>query len=158
MTVRTLTLAGTFALFAAPLCAAGPAVDHPLDWMSGCWAHERGDTKEVWSAPEGELMFGYGVSKTDGSVTFFEELRIEEREGGAVYIASPNGGPSTEFIETERTGLSITFENADHDYPQKITYGSNRVALVATISTIDDDKVRSWAMYDCAEREGGVID
>jgi hypothetical protein len=124
----------------------------PLDWMTGCWTHERYDQREVWSEDLGGLKFGYGVNRdANGKVTFFEDLRIENRPGGAVYIASPRGTAPTEFVETERTGLSITFENPDHDYPQKITYSGNRVSLVATISTIDDDRVQSWAMYDCAE-------
>lgn len=157
---RLLALTAIFAVGALSAHAQenGPDLErnaYSLDWMSGCWAHERYDQREVWSEDLGGLMFGYGVIRNgDGKVTFFEDLRIEEREGGAVYVASPRGAPPTEFVETERSGLSVTFENPDHDYPQKISYGANRVALVATISTIDDDKVQSWAMYDCAEVEG----
>ena len=122
-----------------------------LSWMSGCWAHEHGDTKEVWSEPEGELMFGYGVSKKDGKVRFFEELRIEARDGSAVYIASPNGGPSTSFTETDRTGLSVTFDNPDHDFPQRIEYGANRVALIAKISKLDGSGLQIFSMYRCKD-------
>ncbi|MEM5516732.1 DUF6265 family protein [Henriciella sp. AS95] len=152
MAPRAFAFAFTFAatILASTACAS-PVARAPLDWMSGCWAHEHGDTKEVWSEPEGELMFGYGVSKRDDRVVFFEELRIEEREDGAVYIASPNGGPSTEFTETERTGLSIVFENPDHDFPQRIEYGANRIALVAKIAKLDGSGLQTFSMDRCKD-------
>ena len=157
MTRLTALLAASLTLGIAGAHAQETGLDvqanaSPLDWMTGCWTHERYDQREVWSEDLGGLKFGYAVNRDEnGKVTFFEDLRIENRSGSAVYIASPRGAAPTEFVETERTGLSITFENPDHDYPQKITYGANRVALVATISTIDDDRVQSWAMYDCKE-------
>ncbi|MGB3626466.1 MAG: DUF6265 family protein [Henriciella sp.] len=136
-------------------CAANaePAADMGLSWMTGCWAHEDGATREIWSAPEGGLMFGYSVTLRGGEAVFFEDLRIEMRDGKAVYIASPGGAPPTEFTETERGGISITFENPDNDYPQRIRYDLNRVALIATISLADGSKVRSFPMARCETAE-----
>ena len=121
-----------------------------LGWMAGCWAERGRDQREVWSEDLGGLLFGYGVARDEnGNVTFFEDLRIEEREGGAVYIASPQGAPPTVFTETGRTGLSVTFENPGHDYPQRIEYGANRVALVAKTSMLDGSRTRMFSLYKC---------
>ncbi len=36
------------------------------------------------------------------------------------------------------------FENADHDYPQRIAYVRDGDTLTATISLVDGSKARSW--------------
>ncbi|WP_300395594.1 DUF6265 family protein [Henriciella sp.] len=152
MTYRASTLA-IAALVASLSAHATPEAGYPLDWMSGCWKQQTGDTKEVWSASEGGLMFGYSVSVKDGKAGFFEDLRIDQRGDKALYIASPNGKSPTAFTETERTGATIVFENAEHDYPQRIEYGANRVALVAKISKLDGSEARLFAMGRCEEIE-----
>jgi hypothetical protein len=52
----------------------------------------------------------------------FEFLRIVERDGGLVYVAQPNGRPPTDFVLTEVTADSATFENPSHDFPKMIRY------------------------------------
>jgi hypothetical protein len=52
----------------------------------------------------------------------FEFLRIVERDGGLVYVAQPRGRPPTDFVLTELTPDSATFENPAHDFPTMIRY------------------------------------
>src|SRR5262249_57432516 len=59
--------------------------------------------------------------KADRMVAF-EFLRIVERNGGLVYVAQPDGRPPTDFVLTEVSADSATFENPAHDFPKMIRY------------------------------------
>jgi hypothetical protein len=63
----------------------------------------------------------------------FEFLRIVERDGGLVYVAQPNGRPPTDFVLTELTGDSATFENPAHDFPKTIRYARRGDGLEARV-------------------------
>ena len=57
------------------------------------------------------------------SLTAFEFLCIVEREGSLIYSAMPNGrSPATDFLLTQLTPDSLTFENPQHDFPKVIKY------------------------------------
>jgi hypothetical protein len=47
---------------------------------------------------------------------------IVERGGGLVYVAQRGGRPPTDFVLTELTPDSATFENPAHDFPKMIRY------------------------------------
>ena len=47
---------------------------------------------------------------------------IEERDGRLFLIAYPSGPTETEFARSALDGSSVTFENPDHDFPQRIGY------------------------------------
>lgn len=145
---RLLCCAGTILI--APVAGAeeGPAM--PIDWMEGCWQSDARGIREVWSPLIDErLLFGYGLTMKEDGVAAFEQMRIEQADGTAVFIAMPGGGEPVRFEETDRTGLSITFENAAHDYPQRIEYAASRVALIATISRLDGSGRTEFAYGYC---------
>ena len=48
------------------------------------------------------------------------------------------------FRLVAREAASATFENAAHDYPQRITYARDGDTLTATISLLDGSKARRW--------------
>lgn len=94
-----------------------------LGWMAGTWVQSSGEsqTEEHWLAPQGNLMLG--VSRTiRGPRTSFEYLRIAPTDQGLVYFASPQGRPPTEFRLTSLKNKRVVFENAEHDFPQQISY------------------------------------
>lgn len=111
-----------------------------ISWLSGCWTNEDGSTREVWSESFGGLLFGYSVTLKNKKVTFFEELRIERRDSEYVYIASPKGTGTTEFVMTESTEQSARFENPQHDFPQRIQYQRENSELTIDVSSIDQTK------------------
>lgn len=121
-----------------------------LAWLAGCWAHEDGNTKEIWSGSQGGLHFGYSVTHKDGRVVAFEDLRITPSGAGSHYSASPNGAPATSFSESERGKQQVAFTNAEHDFPQRIAYRREGDRLVATISLLDGSKAMSFAMRRCS--------
>jgi DNA-binding FadR family transcriptional regulator len=52
----------------------------------------------------------------------FEFLRIEPRGGTPTYVAQPGGGTATAFGATVVSDTAVTFENLQHDFPQRIIY------------------------------------
>ena len=134
MCARALRHAGLLALLlfvAAPRVgpAAPPAVLQPLSqlaWMTGHWVRHGDDgstSEEIWLAPRARLMPGLNREVSAAGRSQFEFLRIEQREDGRiVYVASPGGGPSTEFALSQLDGQHATFENPAHDFPRTLRY------------------------------------
>jgi hypothetical protein len=139
-------------LITALLCTA-PAFADELEaftWMRGCWRTEApreaesGATyTEVWIAPPGPAMFGYAYNEGEGAFRGWEQMRIERADGGAYFVAMPNGDAPVRFrwdglARAGDHGSHVaTFENPQHDYPQRVRYERLGNNLTATISTID---------------------
>lgn len=133
---------------AAMLVAASPAATvGDLGWLAGDWAREAGGrwTEESWTAPRGGVMLGYSRSGRGDSLRAFEFLRIAAGDDGTpAYIAQPGGGAPVAFRLVAHGAASATFENAAHDYPQRIAYIRAGDTLTATISAIDGSKAMRW--------------
>ena len=130
------------------LMAASPAarVDD-LAWLAGDWVSEEGErwTEESWTLPRGGVMLGHSRSGRGDALREYEFLRIAaDAEGMPAYIAQPGGGTPVAFRLVRHDAASATFENAAHDYPQRIAYVRDGDTLTATISAIDGTKARRW--------------
>lgn len=113
-------------------------------WLAGHWRSENAgrSTDEVWLAPAQGLMTGMSRT-TGGKRPFFEFVRIEQRADGLYYIAQPRGGAATEFRATKADADRIEFENAAHDFPQRIIYERRgEDELAARIEGSQDGKPR----------------
>jgi len=135
-------------------CASNPKQDPGrFGFMIGCWQSPDGVNKEVWSYPEGGIMFGYATTTRDGALATWEQSRIDQRASRAVYTASPEGQRPVQFLEKVTDPLALAgpnqvmFENGDHDYPQRITYRLVDDGLTAEISKLDGSRpfAYSWA-------------
>ena len=133
---------------AAVLLAASPvATVDDLAWLAGQWSREESErwTEESWTAPRGGVMLGHSRSGRGDSLRDFEFLRVQAgADGIPAYIAQPGGGAPVAFRLVGRDGRSATFENASHDYPQRIQYARDGETLTATISLIDGSKPIRW--------------
>jgi hypothetical protein len=59
----------------------------------------------------------------NGETIEHEFLQIRRNsEGKIVYVAAPSGQSETSFVLTSASESSFTFENPDHDFPQRIIY------------------------------------
>jgi hypothetical protein len=116
-----------------PLAATLPATKAAAtiadaEWIAGTWwkdpATPTGSaTEERWTPPAGGSMLGTARTITKTSMPAFEFLCIVERDGSLVYTAMPNGrSPATDFVLTQLTPDSLTFENPQHDFPKVIKY------------------------------------
>jgi hypothetical protein len=136
-----------------PLAATLPATKAAaaiadVAWIDGTWVSEPASaagatTEERWTPPAGGAMIGISRTMRGPTMSAFEFLCIVERDGSLVYNAMPNGrAPATEFVLTQRTPDSATFENPSHDYPKVIKY-SRRAdgALETAISGAANQRV-----------------
>ncbi len=95
-----------------------------LVWLAGSWAGTQNgvEMEELWQAPKGNTMLGLHRDVAGGRTVSFEFLRIEATPDGITYWASPQGRPATPFKLVELRGNRVVFENAKHDFPQRIIY------------------------------------
>ena len=123
---------------------------HSLDWMEGCWVHSNGKTTEIWDRGFDGLWFGRSVSLTEGKLVAFEDMRIERTKDRFTFFASPNGSSPIQFEAVSSTEESVVFENAQHDFPNRISYVRNSDGLSATISDTSGQSQITFDMTQCA--------
>jgi len=111
-----------------------------LEWLAGHWRGTMGGAvvEEGWLGPAGGTMLGVNRTVASGQTVAFEFLRLEERNGGIVLLASPGGRfPATEFALIELEGQRAVFANPTHDFPQRISYRREGTRLHAEIQGED---------------------
>ncbi len=118
--VKHLALACIFLFSAA--CRAG-TIDQ-VGQLAGHWQQvkRKADVEEHWMAPKGATMLAVNRTTRAGAPTEFEFLRIVERDGSLVYVASPAGKPPTEFPAISVSAGKVVFENKAHGFPARVMY------------------------------------
>ena len=118
-----------------------------LAWMSGRWLTGGNGrwTEEIWSGPRGGTLMGFSWSGEGAAIDAYEYIRVQPGEDDEiVYLAQPNGGAGVGFYLIRAEGMTATFENPDHDFPQRIRYARDGDTMVATISRMDGSNAISW--------------
>ena len=130
---RFLALILLLSVAFGPLAAKGSLEE--LAWLAGHWRGEQGGMRmeEWWTEPAGGLMLGLHRDVRGSGGAFFEFLRIEEGDAGTFYLASPGGKPPVQFRLVESGDRRVVFENAEHDFPQRILYWIDGEQLRARI-------------------------
>ncbi|ANH70721.1 hypothetical protein ABE85_19030 [Mitsuaria sp. 7] len=96
-----------------------------LGWLAGCWASEKGEPGSVehWLPLAGGTMLGIGRTVKNGRTVEHEFLQIRlNAEGQVVYVALPSRQKEATFVATSIGDRAVTFENPEHDFPQRILY------------------------------------
>ena len=116
----TVVLAGTGR---TPILAQGTAIDR-VAWLQGCWitTSPRRTVEENWMPPRAHTMIGVGRTTRGDSLIEYEIVVLRERGPQLVYEAHPAGQPTAEFVADTVGGASVVFENAAHDFPQRVGY------------------------------------
>jgi len=139
-------LAASLVLFTPALAAADD-----LSWMEGHWRSESEGrvSEEIWTNGDGGLFLGVNRTLREGQARGFEFLRIHNSEARTAYCAQPGGSEAVCFERTGGDETSVTFENATHDFPQRITYARDGDMLTATISDLSGEQSMSfgWTLY-----------
>jgi hypothetical protein len=94
-------------------------------WLAGCWAAENEEqgSGEHWLPLAGGTMLGVARTVRNGETVEHEFLQIRENaDGEVIYIASPSRQQETTFVATNVAEDAVTFENPEHDFPQRIVY------------------------------------
>lgn len=122
-----------------------PARLADLGWMAGCW-ESKSDTKgrvfsEQWMKPAGGIMIGMGRTLQNGKPADWEFMRIEQQSADLVFIAHPKANKEeTPFKMIEMNAGRIVFENATHDFPQRVLYAAVKDGLMARIEGTNKGK------------------
>jgi len=142
--MRTLLLLASMSCLALPLGAADESLDE-LAWISGSWKGTAGGIRqeEIWTRPAGGLILGLHRDLFEGGGSFFEFLRIEQRDDGIFYVAMPRARQGTDFRLTRLEDGRAVFENPAHDFPQKIIYSREGNTLSARIEGAENGEQRS---------------
>ncbi len=146
MRTQTSLASALLCLFMVTNANADQADLDKLGWLAGCWAPEAGEAGSVehWLPLAGGTMLGVGRTVKDGKTVSYEFLQIRvSQEGKAVYIARPSGQEEASFTALNLTDDSVTFENLQHDFPQRIIYRlSSDNKLVARAEGLRDGELR----------------
>ena len=141
-----IRLLAAIALLAAQVALAqsAPRVAS-LDWMSGTWVQETPQEKvsESWLGPSNGMMVAANLTARANGRRSYEFLRIAETPEGFSYYASPGGKAPVEFKLKESGERRVVFENAAHDFPQRVLYWREGEQLVARIEGTIQGKERS---------------
>ena len=130
----------------APVSAMSDGHQMP-EWMTGTWAHKDGEAwaDEYWSTLRADIMFGASRSGKAETLNFWEQMRIQRQDDNAVVLWVVSADQKPVRFEAKVSGENtITFENAEHDYPQRIHYWREGKKLKAEISLIDGTKPISF--------------
>jgi hypothetical protein len=98
-----------------------------LSWLTGCWQSTASSRPTViterWSPLAGNMMMGVGQTVNGTTTTEFEFTRIVQDGPNVFYIAKPSQNPGeTSFKLIKLVGQEATFENPQHDFPQRVIY------------------------------------
>lgn len=108
----------------APPAREADAVER-LAWLAGCWEGTLANEatyEEVWLRPRGGTLLGMARMTRGGRTMSWEFMRIAEDDDDLVYTAQPSGQELASFRARTADSTSVTFENPDHDFPQRILY------------------------------------
>jgi hypothetical protein len=123
-------------MFFAALIAASLATDvAQLDWLAGAWEGDDAGTfnEEVWSEPKGGMMIAFHRDTRGGKAVSFEFLRVEQGDGGLVYLPQPRGAPATPFKLVESGPQRAVFERDANEFPKRVLYWREGESLHARI-------------------------
>jgi uncharacterized protein DUF6265 len=135
--------------------AAQPTIDR-VAWLHGCWqtTGTPNVVEEQWMAPRGGTMIGMGRTVRGGKTTEYELVVLREQDGRLAYEAHPSDQPSAVFLSREITDSSVVFENAEHDFPQRVGYKRSESVLAAWIEGTVKGQLRhidfTYARVACA--------
>lgn len=149
------------ALLVASIPAAGgtPSGVERIAWLQGCWSLTAGGrtVEEQWMAPRGGVMLGVGRTVKDGRLVEHEFVIIRERGDALVYEAHPSGQSPAEFVAQRVDAGFVVFENAQHDFPQRVGYRPRGSGIDAWVEgTVGGRTRRVDFPYDRAACPGTV--
>ncbi|WP_348798691.1 DUF6265 family protein [Flavobacterium adhaerens] len=143
----------TIALLAFVSCKKTEATEKDqiktANWLLGKWNAkiDEGELTESWKQINDSTFQGESFFIKGKDTLHFEQITLQQKGEKLVYNASVKGqneNKAVPFTLTNQAEKQLVFENAKHDYPQKITYSLvNNDSLVAIISGVQLGKPSS---------------
>ena len=116
-----------------------------LSWFSGCWrsvaAKGAPVSTERWTPLAGAMMMGVSQTVAGDKTVEFESLRIVQDGASVFYIARPGENKEDTPFKLVKLGRwEATFENPEHDFPQRIIYRRQGMRMFARIEGNNNGK------------------
>lgn len=111
-------------LFATARCNGQDSGIGQFKWLIGQWKGEIEGAQlyESWSVQDERTMVGAGYVVAGGDTVVHELLRIQKIGEYWTYIPIINGKPPVLFHMIKSESGIWTFENKEHDFPQRVNY------------------------------------
>ena len=96
-----------------------------LAWLGGCWkaANAEAGSEEYWMPAAGDTMMGMGRTVKQGKTVTHEFMQIRVGADGVLsFVAHPAGQRTAAFAMLRMSDNEVVFENAQHDFPQRVAY------------------------------------
>ena len=99
-----------------------------FSWLSGTWLmskHNGSYRLEVWEQKDNHLLTGKGLKVVRKDTTLIESLELYYRDDHFWYVPTvpdQNEGLPVPFKLVDSKKYHYTFENEEHDFPQRIVY------------------------------------
>jgi hypothetical protein len=120
-----------------------------FDWLQGTWENQskEGTLTEAWEKLNDSTFSGNSYFVTGTDTSFSESISLVQRNGELLYIPAvkdQNDGLGVSFRLITMNENDIIFENAEHDYPQRISYHHvSKDSLIAEISGNNGGELKS---------------
>lgn len=121
-----------------------------LSWLKGSWIMQRGKAAitEVWMNTADTIMLGSSsVVNDQGDTMMTEKIILLEQNDTLWYIptvGNQNDGRAVRFGELSFSDTMVSFQNLQHDYPQRIIYRKiSDTEIEARIEGMDQGKSAS---------------
>jgi hypothetical protein len=116
-----------------------------LGWISGCWrsvaAKNEPVSTERWTPLAGGMMMGVSQTVAGEKTVEFESMRIVQDGSDVFYIARPGENKEDTPFKLVKFGRQeATFENPEHDFPQRIIYRRQGTRMFARIEGMNQGK------------------
>ena len=110
-----------------------------LEWLEGTWTRTNntpgGSAHEKWQKISPSEWSGLGVNMNGSDTAFVEKLKLVIKEGAIYYVADIAGNKQPVYFKlTSIADDRFVCENAQHDFPKKISYEKDGKKMKATIS------------------------
>lgn len=125
-------------------------------FLIGTWKVDGKETYERWQTVEDLYLTGESYKMVDGEEQVTETLTLKVYRGKLIYTATvpdQNDGKGVEFILNPIDEKTFSFENSQHDFPQKIIYKLIHSDILYVQVLGEGDQGFSFHMYRQQEEE-----
>lgn len=129
-----------------------------MDWLIGSWENlsAEGDMFENWHKVNDSTYTGESFVIVKGDTVFSENMTLELRTGDLLFVAITSGQHADQGVSFKFTSLSngeTTFENKEHDFPQRVIYKNPKPdSLYARIEGTENGKSRKEEFFMVRKR------
>ena len=100
----------------------------PFQWLIGTWEMPKSNGSvmlETWQVKDSKSLTGLGLKVTGRDTTLLETISLYYDKGDVWYapaVTNQNYGLAVPFKLVDSKTNQYTFENPEHDFPQRIVY------------------------------------